>query len=202
MPLFTNVLEVEFSELPLNGVLGSSATFQAWLQWARTPRWGAWGTEEELYVVGTKTSAHRVLRLNLRALVGPLAPPRRPSGHHPRRPRLCLGPPRVCRPILTGDLSYGHRLGRGVTTQAPRSAPDLARRSPLVSGGSARTCRPRRRHSCLQCPAGRPCHWYQCAPTCGCDHAGLPHLPRQRAGRGDRVAGVRPAPTAGQEEFS
>jgi hypothetical protein len=25
MPLFTNVLEVEFSEVPLNGVLGSSS---------------------------------------------------------------------------------------------------------------------------------------------------------------------------------
>src|SRR5215208_6164872 len=93
------------------------------------------------YVVGETTPTHHVLRLNLRARVDSLAPTRRPSGHHSRRPRLGLGPPVLKRPILTSDRSYGPRLGQGSSTQAPRSAPDLARRSPLVPSDSARTCR-------------------------------------------------------------
>ena len=108
------------------------------------------------YVVGETTPTHHVLRLNLRARVDSLAPTRRPSGHHSRRPRLGLGPPGLKRPILTSDRSYGPPLGQESSTQAPRPAPDLARRCPLVPSSSALTCRPRRGYGCLQCLRGRP----------------------------------------------
>src|SRR5215210_4268104 len=83
-----------------------------------------------LHVLDKKTPAHHVLRLNLHILLDPLAPTRRPSGHHPRHPRLGLGPPRVSRPFFASDRAYGPRLGQGSPTQAARPAPDLARRSP------------------------------------------------------------------------
>jgi hypothetical protein len=93
-------------------------------------------------------------------------------------------------------------FGKGSSTQAASSAPDLARRSPLVSGGSARTCRPRRRHGWLEHLSGRPCPEFGYAPTYRRDPAGLYDLPRQRAGRGDRVARVRPALSASWKKRS
>src|ERR671921_38265 len=143
---------MEQSELRLHGVLGSSRqVFASGIMLAvegvdRQP--SARGRSNP-YVVGETTPTHHVLRLNLRARVDSLAPTRRPSGHHSRRPRLGLGPPGLKRPILTSDRSYGPPLGQGSTTQAPRSAPDLARRSLLVPSSSTLTCRPRRGYGCL-----------------------------------------------------
>jgi hypothetical protein len=49
---------------------------------------------------------------------------------------------------------------------------------------------------------GGPCHQCRCAAAYSRNHASLLHLPRQCAGRGDRVARVRPAPLAIWKERS
>src|SRR5829696_717251 len=151
---------------------------------------------------GEATPDHRVLRPDLRAHLDHREPARLPYGLRHRYSRLGLGHPRVQRPFCDGDRAYGYGLWQGSTTQAAWPAPDLARQSPLVPGGSARTCRPRREHGWLEYPHGRPCPEFGYAPTWRPEHAGLLHRPRQRAGRGDRVARVCPASSAGPNERS
>jgi hypothetical protein len=79
-------------------------------------------------------------------------------------------------------------------------APDLARQSSLVFGRDPRTHRPRRGHGWLQYPPWRPCSEFGYAPACCRALPSLLQLPRQCTGRGDRVAGVRPAPSAEPNE--
>src|SRR5829696_9581515 len=151
---------------------------------------------------GEATPDHRVLRPDLRAHLDHREPARLPYGLRHRYSRLGLGHPRVQRPFCDGDRAYGYGLWQGSTTQAAWQAPDLARQSPLVPGGSARTCRPRWGRGWLEYPPGRP------RPEFGYAHngrrvfPGLLHLPRQCAGRGDRVARVRPAPSTSRKERS
>src|SRR5215212_5707661 len=83
-----------------------------------------------------------------------------------------------------------------------RGNPDLACQSPLVPGGSARTCRPRGGHGWLEYPLGRPRPEFGYAPTWRRGFPGYLHRPRQCAGRGDRVAGVCPAPSTSRKERS
>src|SRR5919112_4930852 len=106
---------MEQSELRLHGVLGSSRqVFASGIMLAvegvdRQP--SARGRSNP-YVVGETTPTHHVLRLNLRARVDSLAPTRRPSGHHSRRPRLGLGPPGLKRPSLLAIVLTALLLGR------------------------------------------------------------------------------------------
>src|SRR5215218_974174 len=152
------------------------------------------------YLVSEATPDHHVLRLNLRAHLGHREPTRLPYGLRHRHPRLGLGHPCFQRPFRGGDRPYGRSLGQGSPKKAARQAPDLAHQSLLVFGRVPRTRRPHRGRGPLERPHGRPCPEFGYVPAWYRDLLCLLRRPRQCAGRGDRMAGVRTAPSAEPNE--